>query len=831
MFFRALILRPWRNDWGRTVLSLVAIALGVAVVVAIRVANRAAVTSFQSTTQTLAADADLLVTGPAPIPLALLPQLFALNGEAEITPYLERRAWDPEHQDALEVLGLDLVAEASQRGMTLRPEGPAVAAGNTAAPLILLPAGYVRRHDLRRGGRIELAVGGRKQAFVIGIAPEAGFALLDLPEAVAAFEPGQAPAADGLRVVPAPGVNARALARRLAALVPAVDTVAPPVQRVQNQAKLLAAFRANLEALSMIALLIGLFLIYNTVSISVVRRRSAIATLRALGAARGQMLRLFMAEGALLGLIGGAGGVLLGWLLAGRALALVETTVQSLYTASAAQGGSAAALRGADWVWGLGLALGAGVLAAWAPARQAAGIRPAQGLRAGSAEAVARARLGWSAAAAVVLAGVAVVCAHLPEPGNIPWFGFASALAAVLAWAAVTPLALAKLLPRLRRGTGLGGLAAAGLLGALRRSSVVTVTVAVAMGILLGVGIMVGSFRQTVSVWIGQQLQNDVFVQAADWDRNRPVAVPVAAIAAAAATAGVRAVAASHTQSWRFRGEPIVVNTRWSLRGQAAAPQRQFLSGGEASGAEAAMVSEPFARRFHLWTGDTLRLEGGRAAGRLRISGVFYDYSSEQGLVVLPRAAYTRLFGAPEATELGLDAAAGVSAAELQRRVERALPAGSAVLVEDNAGLREQAMAVFDQTFRITYALEAITLLVAMLGVANTLLAVVLERAPEFAVLRFLGATQAQIRRLLLAEAALVATMALALGWGMGVVLSLILARVINVQSFGWSIQFHPPYGFLVAASVVVWVAAVGAGWFPARAAERQAAPAALEGV
>ncbi|MGH9485467.1 MAG: ABC transporter permease, partial [Terriglobales bacterium] len=384
MFWRALILRPLRQDWGRTLLSLLAIALGVAVVIAIRVANRAAVASFQSTTQSLAAQADLLVTGPAPIPLSILPSLFPLNAEAEILPYIERRAWDPIHQQALEVLGLDLIAEASARGISLRGNRPTRAA-NAQLPLILLPQSYASQFHLQPGARITLAMGGRERAFRVGVAPSGDLALLDLPGALAAFEPQGPPTADGLRVVLAPGASRRAVAQRLRALIPAADTVAPPAAQVRNQAKMLAAFRANLTALSFIALLIGLFLIYNTVSISVVRRRGAIATLRALGAARGQIVRMFLAEGAVLALAGGALGVLAGWLIAGRALALVQQTVQSLYTASAAQPGEAAHLVGADWVWGLSLALAAGLLAAWAPARQAAAIAPAQALRPGSA--------------------------------------------------------------------------------------------------------------------------------------------------------------------------------------------------------------------------------------------------------------------------------------------------------------------------------------------------------------------------------------------------------------------------------------------------------------
>ncbi|MGN6591369.1 MAG: FtsX-like permease family protein [Terriglobales bacterium] len=834
MFFRALIARPLRRDWGRTLLSLAAIALGVAVVIAIRIANRAAVSSFASTTASLANGADLLVTGPAPIPATLLPRLFPINAEAEILPYLNRRAYDPAHHDALDILGLDLVAEAAQRGIALSPRP----AADASRPLLLVPADYLTRHALHPGAPLTLALSGRLRTFTIGSAPPGDFALLDLPTALAAFEPGQPPSFDGLRVLVArsPGGGPQAapparLARTLARLrraLPAADTAAPPAAHVENQAAMLAAFRANLAALSYVALLVGLFLIYNTVSISVVRRRQAIATLRALGATRRSLLRLFLAEGAALALAGGALGVLFGWLIAARALTLVQRTVASLYVPGATTARPAAQLVPADWLWGLGLALAAGLLAAWAPARQAAGLRPASILRPGAAEAAVRARAVWGWPAALVLAGATVLFARLPAIHHQPWFGFAAALAAVLAWAALTPWILARVLPPLRsallrRNHPLAGLATAALAGALRRTAILVIAVATAIGVMLGVAIMVGSFRQTVNLWLAQQLQNDVFVQAADWERNHPVPLPAAVLAAAVSVPGAQSVAASHTQPWAFRQQPITINTRWSLAGSAALPRYRFLAGGPGP----AIVSEPFARRFGLWPGDGFRLETPHGPLPLTISGVFYDYSSDRGLLTLDRDTFTRGFGPPTATELGFDAAPGTTPALLHLQLEQHLPGALTFL--DNATLRRQALGVFDQTFRITYALEVITLLVAILGVGNTLLAVVLERAREFAILRFLGATRTQIRRLLLAEAGVVALLALAIGWGMAMALAYILVRVINVQSFGWTIQMHPPVAFLIAASAAVWLATVAAAALPARAARRHATPTALE--
>ncbi len=880
MFFRALIWRPLRNDWGRTLLSLLAIALGVAVVIALRVANRGAIASFQRTTSALAGGADLLVSGPQPLPAALLPRLFPLNSQAEFFPYLDRRAYDPRARDTLHLLGLDLLASASApAGKTPLPA--------TGHPALLLAAAYAAAHGLKLGDPLTLSIGGEPHTFQIAallpaspLAPP-DLALLDLPDALAAFEPNAPPTFDGLRVRLAQGVSPPALAAAIHLLIPAADTVAPPRARLQQDTQMLAAFRANLQALAYVSLLVGIFLIYNTVSISVVRRRTAIATLRALGATRAALLRLFLLEGAVLSLLGGALGLLFGWLLAASAMALVQRTINNLYAASAP---ARATLVPADALWALGLALGAGLFAALGPARDASRTSPALALRPGTAESEVRTRVLQSALVAAALALAAVLCAYLPEPGAaadgiaVPWFGFASALLAVLAATALAPPLLALLLPRLRRALwrqrgdalranrrplpasrrhsgaglpgieartpsdhrerptqkvashlrralGLLGMAAGSLAGALRRSAVLIAALATAIAVTFGVAIMVGSFRQTVTTWIGQQLQGDVFVRAADWDRTRPAPLAPALVAAVAATPGLAQLEASHSQAWSFRGQPTFLNTRWSLTPQAPRPEYQFLQGGPGP----VLVSEPFARRFRLWTGDSFTLAGPQQSLRLTVAGVFYDYTSDRGLLELDRPTFARAFGPPTITELGLVAAPGVTPSALRRRLERRLPHASSLAINDNASLRRQALAVFDQTFRITYALEFITLIVAILGVGNTLLAVVLERAPEFALLRFLGATRHQLGGLLLAESGLAATLALALGAPLGAVLSLILVRVINVQSFGWTIQLHPPYAFLAAAAALVWLATLAAGWLPAQAAQRQASPSTLE--
>jgi putative ABC transport system permease protein len=243
----------------------------------------------------------------------------------------------------------------------------------------------------------------------------------------------------------------------------------------------------------------------------------------------------------------------------------------------------------------------------------------------------------------------------------------------------------------------------------------------------------------------------------------------------------------------------------------------RFLSGG-LPGPEEAIVSEPFANRHGVRTGDTLRLSIGEATPAFRVAGVYYEYSSSQGFVLLDRATLLRYLPGRPPSNAAVYLAAGADAAAVQHEAQRRL-AGLNAAVAPNGELRRNAIAIFDRTFAITWALEAVAIVVAMLGAANSLLALVLDRRRELGLLRYLGASAGQSRRMILTEAALLGGLATLIGLAVGLALSLLLIFVVNKQSFGWTIQFQIPVGLLGGALLLVWVATVAAAWYPARVA------------
>jgi putative ABC transport system permease protein len=422
-----------------------------------------------------------------------------------------------------------------------------------------------------------------------------------------------------------------------------------------------------------------------------------------------------------------------------------------------------------------------------------------------------------------VLAAISAALSQLPPFEGRPIGGYAAAFLAIGAAAMAAPavvLAVNRAGRTVLRRKVEGMLASRSLTASLARTSVVVAALATAIAMMASVGIMVGSFRQTVAVWLDTQLRADLYVRsnvrtgAGDYPPLDP-AVP----GILAEISGVEAVDEFRAVELHYRGERATLGA-----GNFEIVRRygrlRFLSGGLGAPGEA-IVSEPFANRHGVRTGDRVRLAIGEQMAEFRVAGVYYEYSSSQGFVLVDRETLLSYLPrqAPSNAAVYLSPEADLEAAqhEAQQRL-----AGFNLVVAPNRDLRRNAIAIFDRTFAITWALEAVAIVVAMLGAANSLLALVLDRRRELGLLRYLGLSAGQTRTMILAEAALLGVLAIVLGLALGLALSALLIFVVNKQSFGWTIQFDFPAGLLVAALAAVWVVTVGAAVYPARVAARQ---------
>jgi len=798
---RRLILRPLAGDPLRTALTVLSVALGIAVIVAIDLAGNAATGSFNSSMETLAGRTDLEIVANGGIDERYFGALSRLPVDAKFSPVVLGQATLP-GVGAVPLYGVDLLGkEALVVSRSL--------AGRLHAPVDLRIAGHTRRFD-----SVETAQSGAGE-----------FVALDIAAAQQAL--GRYGRLDRIDITVGPGDTLENVERRVRAALPPSYQIGRPGTRSEENQRMVRAFRWNLRVLSYISLVVGAFLIYNTISVSVVRRRPEIGVLRAVGASRATVLWLFLAEAALFGVVGAALGVALGRLLASGAVELIAGTVNALYATSRP---APVELTAGEAAIGFAIGLAVALFSALAPAREAMLVAPVEAMGRGAREHHATLRWKRGLAAAALLAIVAAICAQAPPLGGNPVGGYAAAFLSIAAASLAAPavvLAVHGLTRTALRRRVESLLAGRSLTASLARTSVVVAALATAIAMMASVGIMVGSFRETVALWLDVQLRADLYVRPdvpSGADQHPPMDPAVPALIEA--VPGVAAVDEFRAVDLHYHGERAtlgagtmeIVRRYGRLRFTGRADRDAILA--SLPGRDRAIVSEPFANRHGVRPGDRLNIPIGERLVTLEVAGIYYEYSSSQGYVLVDRSTLLRYLPGQPPTNLAIYLAPGADAASVQHAIQQRT-AGRGIVVAPNRELRRNAIAIFDRTFAITWALEAVAIVVAMLGAANSLLALVLDRRRELALLRYLGASAPQVRWIILTEAGLLGALAILIGLGLGLALSVLLIFVVNKQSFGWTIPFHVPSALLGGALLLVWIVTVLAAIYPARVATR----------
>ena len=419
---------------------------------------------------------------------------------------------------------------------------------------------------------------------------------------------------------------------------------------------------------------------------------------------------------------------------------------------------------------------------------------------------------------------------------GLPIFGYAAAMALMFAGAFLVPSVLwvacgvtNRTVARILGTAGVEAkLASANLRASIHRVSISVAALSVALAMMVAVSIMIGSFRETVSYWVGETMVADIYAKpitrSATTDEGE---ISEEAIAVARSDPQVTAVYPFTTQQLSYQGEPIVIGAgdfttfleHGRLLYKSPANARDRIR--EAIGRDFVTVNESFSLRYKKRVGDLIELPTATGAHQFEIVAVYYDYSSSRGWVVMDQTTLQRHFPHARPTSLSLYLQPGADASEVSDRLYSAVGGRSQILFATNNVLRREVMRIFDSTFAITYALEAIAIVIAAMGVISTLITLILDRRREIALLGFLGATRVQIRRMVVIEALLIGGVSQTIGIVIGSLLSMVLIYVINVQSFGWTIQFHFPAVFLIQSSLLILAVTGLAGLYPAARAVR----------
>ena len=842
----------WRNAWRRPLQSIfliLGVAIGVAMIVAIDLANGSAQRAFELGTETVAGRAThQILAGPTGLDQDVYVQLRRDLDYRLSAPVVEEYVIAPAlDEQPMRLLGIDSFAEAPFRSYLGTGSGPAGPSANYLGVLmaqpntVLLSSIVAERYGVELGQPLTIRHGSNNVDLIIAglleptddLSRRALDGLLIADIATAQEVLGRVNRIDRIDLILPPGEEGDRVSEQ-------INTVLPPgalIQRSSARAgtvdEMTKAFRMNLTALSLLALVVGMFLIYNTVTFSVVQRRPILGSLRSLGMTQREIFGLILGEAALLGLLGTVLGLGLGVLLGFGAVRAVTQTINDLFFV--------VAVREIDipiftLIKGTVIGISAAIIGAAIPAYEATSVPPAGAMQRSNVEGRILALLPWLSGLGVILLAIGAALL-IPEWNLVISFG--GLFAVILGCALLTPIltlwmmrSVGKLMDRLSQ-TGapigvIGRMAPRYIVRSLSRTSVAVAALMVAVSVIIGVGIMIGSFRGTVETWLEDILQADIFISPPSLGASQvtstmdpEIVASLATLDGVSRTATTRSVKVLSFASAESEASEVgLIALSEDIAGEGRDYRDSvgdWLETWQAVVAGGALINEPMANRTGLGVGDMIELQTDSGRKQFPIVGipVSFDVNS---VVYLEDAVYRRLWEDTAISAVGLfvEPSADVDLMVDQIRGDLADANTVEMMVSSNIGMRKNALDVFDRTFAITIALQLLATLVAFIGILSTLMSLQLERMREIGVLRANGMTRGQLWRLSLFETGLIGSAAGLVAIPTGFLLSLILIYIINLRSFGWSLQMQLESYHFVQAFGVALIAALLAGIYPA---------------
>ena len=833
--WRYLVLHRWQS-----LLMILGVAVGVAVMVSIDLANASAARAFELSTEAVTGKAThQIAAGSNGLDEDIYVQLTRAGLLDTAAPIVTAIVTSPHlGGQPIQLLGIDPFVEASFRDYL----GEGGSSNNGEFLLLLTQPGAImisretaNRYGLIPGDELILEIDGfEKQAHIVGLVQSEdrltnralnGIILADI--ATAQELTGTVGRLSRIDLILPK--ESEALQGQIQAALPAGVQLTTVEARQGSIEQMASAFQLNLMALSMLALVVGLFLIYNTMTFAVVQRRTLFGRLRCLGVTPREIFILVLSEAAVVGLVGSALGVVLGILMGQNTVSMVSRTINDLYFTTTVRDTSLP--LGSLFKGGL-VGLAATVFTTVLPAWEAASVPPQAALSRSGLESKTRNQVVVVAFAGLGLIVAGVVMFLIPSASLI--LGFGGTLAVVVGFAMLSALLMVFLMrlvtPILRRIFGLlGQMAPRNVVNALSRTSVAVAALMVAVAVMVGMGVMISSFRNTVTIWLGQTLQGDIYISAPSFTANTP-RVEIAPEVVQAVLAWPDLESVSQLRSVQVLARQGLVDVT-AVDNPAIEQERIFKSREGAPGslwdrmqAGEVIISEPLANRLSLDAGDEIELQSPLGWQTYRVIGVYFDYASSSGTLMMAMDIYRQAWQENGVTSIGINLPDGADVEDVTRRLQDGLGAYQRLTIRPNQALRDDVMVVFDRTFAITSALRILATIVAFIGVLSALLLLQLEKQREMGILRALGLTGRQLWRLVMLETGLMGLAAGLLALPAGYALSLILVYVINQRSFGWTIQMAAqPETFLQALGVAL-AAALLAGIYPAWRMSRTAA-------
>ncbi len=824
-----LLRHPWQ-----LALALLGISIGVAVMVSVDLANQSSRKAFIASMNAVNGDAThQIVAGPGGIDEALYARLRVEEGIRSIAPIVAGNVRVGDR--TMQLLGVDVFAEREFRSFS--SPANAVADDDSGAEksiedtvrrflagdgAVLMSAKTAAELEIAPEETFELVANGK--SFVARIAgfprgdPEAQLSNLLVADIAAAQHwLGLSGKLSRIDVKIADGDSA--LEARLRSLLPAGTELLSAAGRTQTTADMSDAFMTNLFAMSLLALLVGIFLIYNSVAFAVLQRRELIGVLRALGVTRQQVFRLILVESTVIGLLGSALGVVAGIWLGEKLVVLVSRTVSDHYFIANVTNVSIDLFSVAK---GFFAGLLATIAAAAIPAAEASAYQPRLTLSRSVLEARASGllpKLAFGGVGLMLIAGLL-----LWGSGNHLAAGLVALFLLIFGFALCIPIFVRHTSESLAPlASKIGGIAARLAVGSvsksLSRTGVAVVALSIAVSATIGVSIMVESFRSSVSDWLNTTLQSDVYVGVPRGSLDRELISDLVSVPGIVDYSTSRRSwlegEAGRTQIIAIQMAPGSYKGTKIRDGDPKDVWRRF------DQEDGVLISDAYAYRSQLARGDSLALNTAAGLVEFQVAAVFQSYDSNNGAMMMSRSTYDRYFDDPAVDSIGLYVEPGTDLDDLMRQLREVGVGRQSLIMNSNARIRDISLQIFDRTFVITNVLYWLAVGVAVIGIFGAMLALQLERAREYGILRAIGMTPGQTGMLVGAQTGFIGLLSGVAAIPLGLMMAWVLIEVINRRAFGWEIDFTVPFEVLAWALLLAVGASLLAGIYPAWSAAR----------
>ena len=847
MLLRLITLPYVRKHLLRSVLTTGGIVLGVALLVGMHTANQSVLHAFNETVNRIAGKAQLQVsTGDAGFPEDVLERVQSVREVSAAAPIIETEA-DPglPGQGKLLILAVDMTGDRSLRDYDFDSaeqdviDDPLIFLAQPDS--LILTSEFAARNHIPTGGKIALdTMEGRKQFTVRGILKAGGMAqafggnlaIMDIYAAQALF--GRGRHFDRIDIGLAEGITLEQGEVALRKVLGPGFTIEPPSGRGQQFESLLGVYTFAVNISSLFALFIGMFIIYNSFAIAVSQRRSEIGILRALGATRGQIRTLFLGESAIAGLIGSTAGLAIGLAFARNLSSLTAGMMESMF--GVAQNVQDVVIE----PWFLAAAIATGVatsmVAALIPARNAAKVEPIQALQKGKYQVLSAGENRVRRIVALIAAALSLACLPLSEYRTAFLAGYFLLVIAGLLLTPFLSLALARLLRRPMRWLRPveGALAADSLIQAPRRTSATVAALMLSLALVVGQGgVARGSF-ESIDEWMNNTLNPDLFLSTTQNIASQGAHFPASMQRDVESIPGVAEVQAVRMPRIRFRSLPVMLVTA-ELDKISRRVKRHMIAGDEAtmnrlaSEGKGVILSENLAALTKLRLGDTVEIPATGETLRLPIVGIIRDLSNQMGSIILDRRVYIRAFQDDSVDVYRVYLHPGAALGDVRGRILDRLGRQRHMFVLSNREIRAYIGTVMNQWFGLTYLQVIVAMLVAILGIVNTLTVSISDRRRELGVLRAVGGLRNQVRGTVWMEAAAIGAIGLILGVATGAINLYYELQVIQHDLTGIPLSYQFPVGIVALLIPVILSSAFASAILPAETAVRGSLVEALE--